>query len=183
LSEVVDPCASHWVKLILTLGVLFCAANSQAADDLPTGVCTGQFCGPGQGALWSRLENGRGLDRQSIPRIYAGICFVNGRMFYPDRKHHVGLLLDDSSGDATLGLRLSFYAATQPYAELDLRGCARALVAASPPGRVVACLCGEPARPRRPPRLPAIGRVPLERLACPGARGSSRPPRGFRCGR
>ena len=108
-----------WLLTALLLWLMSLGASAGTAG-LPTGVCSGRVCGPHQSALWQRFQEGRGLEWASIPAVYSGICYVNAPNFHPHRAHHVGLYLDDQHQGTTLGVRFTFYAAAQPYDNLDI---------------------------------------------------------------
>ena len=111
--------------VLLGLMILMPLAGSAFADGvgLPTNVCH-DFCGPRQQQLWARFEQGQSPDLAVLPRVYAGVCHVLGHNINPEREHHVGFIIDNStvnnSGDRhQLRLRFSFFTAMQPYDELD----------------------------------------------------------------
>ena len=111
--------------VLLGLMTLMPLAGSAFADGvgLPTNVCH-DFCGPQQQQMWARFEQGQSPDLAVLPRVYAGVCHVLGHNINPEREHHVGFMIDNStvnnSGDRhQLRLRFSFFTAMQPYDELD----------------------------------------------------------------
>ena len=64
------------IVLLLCI-ILFVAPGAGQAEDLPTNVCTGRFCGPAQQGIWSRFEGGTGLDLLLVPSVYSGTCYHN----------------------------------------------------------------------------------------------------------
>ena len=111
------------------LGLMTLAGSAHADGvGLPTNVCH-DFCGPQQQQMWARFEQGQSPDLAVLPRVYAGVCHVLGHNINPEREHHVGFMIDnstinnstvDNSGDRhQLRLRFSFFTAMQPYDELD----------------------------------------------------------------
>ncbi len=106
------------VGVVLGLGAVVGWAEDGVG--LPTNVC--RDCGARQQHIWTRFEQGEGVDLTGLPRVYAGVCHVFGDHIDPDREHHVGFLFDSDSDDSErheLRLRFSFFTAAQPYDKLD----------------------------------------------------------------
>jgi hypothetical protein len=121
---------SHgWTALgvgLLLCVILFVPLRVGHAEDLPTNICFGQFCGPAQQGIWNRFEGGTGLNLLLVPSVYSGTCYHNSPAYNPHTPQFGGVLIDASEGRVVFDGRFSFYEQQHPYTHLSV-GAARKL--------------------------------------------------------
>ncbi len=104
--------------------LLVALAGSAAAEGgpgMPTSVCASETCNERQRQIWSRFQHAGSPLRSPARRVFAGSCFANSDLMSRDAEHFVGFVIDDQGTYATLHLRFSFHAPSQPFATLDAR--------------------------------------------------------------
>ena len=107
------------VSLLLCV-ILFGSLRIGHAEDLPTNVCHGRFCGPAQQGIWNRFEGGTGLNLLLVPSVYSGTCYHNSPVYNPDDPQFGGVLIDESKGRVVFDGRFSFYETQHPYIHLSV---------------------------------------------------------------
>jgi hypothetical protein len=115
---------SHgWTALgvgLLLCVILFVSLRVGHAEDLPTNVCLGQFCGPAQQEIWDRFEGGTGLNLRLVPSVYSGTCYHNSPAYNQHAPQFGGVLIDMSKGGVVFDGRFSFYDKQHPYKHLSV---------------------------------------------------------------
>ena len=112
-----------WIALsvgLLLCITLFASLRSGHAEDLPTNVCLGRFCGPAQQGIWNRFEGGTGLNLLLVPSVYSGTCYHNSPAYNPHAPQLGGVLIDESKGRVVFDGRFSFYEQQHPYTHLSV---------------------------------------------------------------
>jgi hypothetical protein len=101
---------------------LMIAAFSAAAvhTDLPTSICSEEFCGSRQGRIWNRFLDFSGLDYERTPGMYSGVCFHKSPKLDADRVHYGGILIEKANDRLFFDGRFSFYTENNPYNHLSV---------------------------------------------------------------
>jgi hypothetical protein len=107
------------VSLLLCV-ILLVSLRAGHAEDLPTNVCLGRFCGPAQQEIWNRFEGGTGLNLRLVPSVYSGTCYHNSPAYNPHTPQFSGVLIDASEGRVVFDGRFSFYEEKHPYTHLSV---------------------------------------------------------------
>lgn len=96
------------------------AALEDPGPGLPTGLCRAWACSPVHEDAWRRFQTGAEIGDATLPMMYSGVCWMFGPGYDPNRRHHVGMLIDRfEDGTVAMGLQFSFFSKRQPFIAHD----------------------------------------------------------------